>query len=153
MDQADKQTDIAGDDPEPKRFRLAEAGPGSPATGSADPMADPVADPVADDPLPSDQIDDDEIEQPAAAPPDRRDFVDPAASVGATLVGIGAMFNHAGVVSQALTKHLRSTSIEPELHAFLHRMQSAIGDFRNSVTAIEQSVSEELRAAIEHVAT
>ncbi len=74
---------------------------------------------------------------------------DPNATVAAALIAVGRLYNDAGFVSEALSRHLRNTAGEPQLFAFLQRMQLVLGDFRHSVSQIEAGMSEQLRDAIE----
>lgn len=73
---------------------------------------------------------------------------DPNVSVAATLLALGRLRNDAVTVSGALSTWLRTTAGEPELHAFLMRMQTLIGDFRHSFEQIEGGISERLNDAI-----
>lgn len=73
---------------------------------------------------------------------------DPAATIAAALLALGGFYNRAGVISVALSKHLRGTAGEPELHAFIMRNQSLLGEFRHHFEQIESGISESLRDAI-----
>lgn len=73
---------------------------------------------------------------------------DPNASVGSCLLALGRLHNDGAAVSAALSKWLRTTAGEPELHAFLMRMQSLLGEFHHSFEQIDQGISDQLRDAI-----
>jgi hypothetical protein len=75
--------------------------------------------------------------------------VDPAASPLSAIAALGALYNEAGKVSVALAKHLRGTAGEPELHAFLMRMQTLLGEFRHSFEQVDGGMSDTLRNAIQ----
>ena len=74
---------------------------------------------------------------------------DPMATPGAALIAVGKFYNDAGMLSAALTKHMRTTAGEPELFSFLQRLQNVLGDFRHAVEQIESGISEHLRNSIE----
>ena len=74
---------------------------------------------------------------------------DPYATPAAAMLAIGRLYNDAGMLSAALSKHLPKVVGEPELFTFLQRMQNAIGDFRHMVEQVEGGISEELMSAIE----
>ena len=74
---------------------------------------------------------------------------DPMATPAAALIAVGRFYNDAGTLSAALSKHMRTTSGEPELFAFLQRLQTVIGDLRAAVEQIESGISEHLRNSIE----
>lgn len=88
--------------------------------------------------------------QPVEAPPVVAADIssDPNTSVASTLIALGRLHNDAGTASVALATWLRTTAGEPELHAFLMRMQGLIGDFRHSFEQIDQGMSDRLRDAI-----
>jgi hypothetical protein len=74
--------------------------------------------------------------------------LNPGESIANALVRIGEIYNDAGLVSAALSRHLPTCATQPELHSFLHRIQNALGEFRNTVTQIEAGISDELQKAI-----
>ena len=116
----------------------AEAAPvESPAPGAADTQPQFLSAPeVEPEPEPA--------PEPVAAPVSR----DPKANVANALIALGRIYNDAGDVSDALSTHLRNVAGEPELHGFLHRMQTLLGEFRNAVTQIETGMSDRLADAI-----
>ena len=75
--------------------------------------------------------------------------LDPMSTPGAALLAVGKFYNEAGVLSAALTKHMRTSAGEPELFSFLQRLQNVLGEFRVTVEQIESGISEHLRSSIE----
>lgn len=74
---------------------------------------------------------------------------DPTATPLSAIAALGVLYNDAGKVSVALSKHLRTTAGEPDLHAFLMRMQTVLGEFRHSFEQIDAGMSDNLRNAIQ----
>lgn len=96
-----------------------------------------------DDPIV--QYEDDEVE-----PTINSDITsDPNSTPASAMLAIGRIYNDAGMVSAAISNHLRTTAGQPELFSFLQRMQHALGDFRHAVDQVESSASEEFLDAIE----
>ncbi len=72
-----------------------------------------------------------------ATPPDApTPAPNPEASIPAAMAVLAQLHREAGRLSRALSKHLRATARQPELHGRLHRVQVAIGDFRGAVADI-----------------
>jgi hypothetical protein len=129
---------------------------------AADP-AEPATSPdVVEDDEDAELIPDEEWQHPVLGPHERDpneqpDVVvsadvsrDPGASVAAALMGVGKLYNDAGVLSTGLSKHIPAVAAEPELHSFLQRMQIALGEYRHAVSQVEDAMSDRLREAIEH---
>lgn len=74
---------------------------------------------------------------------------DPQANPLAAIAALGFLYNDAGKISVALSRHLRTTAGQPELHALLMRMQTILGEFRHSFEQIDAGMSDELRDAIQ----
>jgi len=72
----------------------------------------------------------------------------PEETIGAALIRIGMLYEDAGVVSRALSKHIRTAAGEPELHTYLHRMQVVLGDMRHQIEHIDAALSDNLRESI-----
>jgi hypothetical protein len=73
---------------------------------------------------------------------------DPNATVAAAILFIAKLYNDAGIASVALTGHLRKHADQPELFAYMQRMQHLIGDFRHGAEQITSGISESLSQAI-----
>jgi len=73
---------------------------------------------------------------------------DPMATIAAALVAIGKLYNDAGVISAALTNHMRTVVADPSLHSYLQRMQVSLGDLRHAIVHVEDSAPDHLREAI-----
>lgn len=73
----------------------------------------------------------------------------PHATIAQTLAEIGAFYNKGEALSRQLSVHLRNTGGEPELHSYLLRIQTQIGEFRHAMDHLDNSVSDDLRQAVE----
>lgn len=73
---------------------------------------------------------------------------DPNASVAAALMAAGRWYEDAKVLIAALRKHLGATAGEPELHAFLSRLELLAGEVTGTIDSLESGMSDRLRQAI-----
>jgi len=73
---------------------------------------------------------------------------DPNATVSAALMAVGRWYNDAGILGEALRKHLTNVAGEVELHAFMSRLELLCGEVRHTVDQLETGMSTRLRQAI-----
>ncbi|MGO8923241.1 MAG: hypothetical protein ACLQF4_09910, partial [Xanthobacteraceae bacterium] len=65
------------------------------------------------------------------------------ATIGAVLLALGPT-----ALSDALSEHLRTSASEPQVYAYLQRLQLWCGEFRHAITNVEGGTMERCRHAI-----
>lgn len=73
---------------------------------------------------------------------------DPGETIAASMLWIGLIYRDIKKVIPAVNKHLVTVSAEPELHAFLQRINVQFGETVHLIDQLEQGMSDQLRDSI-----